>query len=926
LKILGISAFYHNSAAALVVDGKIISAVEEERFTRKKNDSEFPVNSIVFCLRDSELCLKDLDAIIFYDNPNIKFSRLISTIIKDIPYNFSYFKNVLFQWVHDKLFLRDKIFKALKNIDNSVSETILDKLQFCKHHISHAASAYYPSNLNKAIILVMDGVGEWQTTTIMKGIDGKIIPYKEINFPDSLGLLYSTFTAYLGFKVNSGEYKLMGLSPYGKDKYSELIKKHLIHINSDGSFKLNMKYFDYTKSTKMYNQKFCQLFNREARKNNEELDSFHADIAKSIQLVLEDAILKIVKQAHKELKINNLVMAGGVALNCVANSKIKALNLFENIWIQPASGDAGAAVGSALYFYYLQHNYKVDSEQYDFMKGALLGPSYTNQEIITVLDAYGATYKLYENKEELIKETANLMHQGNVVGWHQGKAEFGPRALGNRSILADPRSPSMQEKVNLKIKSRESFRPFAPAILEEYVEEYFDFNTSPYMLFTSQVKNTIKRPGKTNIYESLKEVRSQIPAITHVDYSARLQTVSKQSNLKFYTLLEQFNELTQCPVLINTSFNIRGEPMVLTPEDSYKCFMMTDMDVLVMEDIMLIKSEQKNELDFSLEKQNYLDRDANNEKRHGTYKNGTVRKVVLREHVASMSRYVSYKSFFNNCDSYIDKKYHLKTDSNGFIQPSKLYEQADLDILFIGGSTTECMYVNPLYRFPYLTGRLIEQKIGKRINSYNSGVSGNTSLHSLILLQSKIFALDMDMIVMMHNQNDFFYLLTLGSYYTGKGTRSIYSGELNEWSNKDEFEEIIGKKLSYDYAIMCKEFSKNLKSFIYLCRARDITPVLMTMAKRDPYNTNNTKFIEDAYSKLNDNYGIDCDEYYKMYDGFNDMIREVANNENCMLVDLAVEIKPCKELFYDTIHLNEAGSVQAARVISDVLVGVIDNE
>lgn len=925
MKILGISAFYHNSAAALIIDGKIISAVEEERFTRIKNDSSFPYNSIIFCLKNSKIELNDLDSIVFYDNPNIKFDRFVKTMISTAPFNYKYFKKHFFQWMNDKLFLEKNIINNFYKIDkNFIKDKV--ELKFLKHHISHAASAYYPSNLEEAIVIVIDGVGEWQTTTIMKASKGKLYPYKEIVFPDSLGLLYSTFTAYLGFKVNSGEYKVMGLAPYGKDEYSEIIKKEIIQINSNGSFKLNQKYFNYTHDDiNMYSINFIKLFGRKQRQENEEIDSFHINIAKSIQVVLEEAIINICKNAYEELKINNLVLAGGVALNCVANSKIKELELFENIWIQPAAGDAGGAIGAALFDYYQTHHYETNENKFDFMQGSLLGPEYKNNEVLDILNAYGATYYI-KNEFEIINETVELLEDGNIIGWHQGKAEFGPRSLGNRSILADPRSSKMQEKLNLKIKFRESFRPFAPAILEEDAEEYFSINKSPYMLFTAEVKNKIEVEKKNGFLENLKQVRSSIPAVTHVDYSARVQTVSEESNLKFYNLLKMFKNKTNCPVLVNTSFNVRGEPIVLTPEDSFKTFMMTDMDVLVIENIILFKNEQKLNINFDNMKERYIKEDSFKLDTKTKYRNEIDRNLSLREHSLCMKTYVNQQSdFFNESDQYIHKDYLFRTDSYGFIQPSNIHTKADLNIIFIGGSTTECMYVDEEYRFPYLVGRILEQNTGKKINSYNAGVSGNTSQHSIINLIGKVFAMEnLNIVVMMHNQNDLFTLLAYGTYYSKKGERSIYKYENAATQNSDdEWTELRGKKITTNFENIKEEYRKNLKTFIYICQAREVTPVLMTMALRTVQNSNNIEWLKKIYQPLEDDYGIKVDEYIKMFDIFNDIIRDVSREHDIVLIDLASEIEHNKELFYDAIHFNNAGSVRASTIISNTLKEII---
>ena len=919
--VLGISAYYHNSAAAIVRDGNIIAAVEEERFTREKNDSAFPVNSVMYCLKAANVELTDVDQIVFYDNPNLKLSRLIKTAIRGVPHNYSYYRKVILGWFSEKFYLHKNFLKNLKEIDARQGAVAAEKLRFTDHHISHAASAYYPSGLDEAIILVMDGVGEWQTTTLMTARKGKIEPQKEINFPDSLGLLYSAFTAYLGFKVNSGEYKVMGLAPYGEDKYSGVIKNNLISLNQDGGFHLNQKYFEYTSSTRMFNDDFCQLLGREARKDEEPIEQFHADIAKSLQVVLEEAICNIVKHAYETYGINNLVMAGGVALNCVANEKIKQLGLFENIWIQPAAGDSGGALGAALLAYYSEHEYTGQPKNQDFMQGSLLGPSYSNEEVENVLNAYGAVYHKLDDTD-LYKETARLIANENVVGWHQGRAEFGPRALGSRSILGDARSTQMQEKMNLKIKFRESFRPFAPAVLKERALDYFDAEHSPYMLFTAQVKNKLEVAPAQSMMDTLKQVRSDIPAVTHVDHSARLQTVSADTNPAFHALLKEFNAQTGCGVLINTSFNVRGEPIVLTPEDSYKTFMMTNMDVLVIGNYLMHKSEQPGLIDFRDERDSFIARDNKARVREETYNNSLKRNLTLREHVPSTAKFVNIKDIKGLTESYVHKSYRLKTDRDGYIWPSKIHPQADCEVLFLGGSTTECMYVDELYRFPYLAGRMLEQKTGRKINSYNAGVSGNTSMNSIVNLVGKCLEKPLDIVVMMHNQNDLFTLLSLGTYRPTTGTRSVYTnvGRKRKVDTFDEMEEIRGTMLEYDFDEIKKKFASNLKSFIGICRAHNAQPVLMTMAYRNTLNCKDSLgYVKKTYGALQTDYGIELDEYFEMFDEFNQVIRDVAAQESTILVDLATRITPSKEVFYDIIHFNEVGCVNAAKEISSVL-------
>ncbi len=592
--ILGISAFYHDSAAALIVDGEIVAAAQEERFTRKKHDSSYPKNAIDYVLGQSNS--NKIDYVVFYDKPFLKFERLIETYIATAPYGFGSFRKAFPLWLKEKLFQK----KLLKD---RLSETEYFKFNspevyFSEHHFSHAASAFYPSPFNEAIILTLDGVGEWATTTISIGRGNKLEVIKEIHFPHSLGLLYSAFTYYAGFKVNSGEYKLMGLAPYGEPKYKDKILNNLIDLKEDGSFRLDMSYFNYMTGLTMVNKKFEDLFGHPVRSSDEEeIKQFHMDIAASIQIVLEEIVEKLTSSIADKYKIKNLCLAGGVALNCVANGKVLKAKKYENIWVQPAAGDAGGALGAALALWYstLGNNRHLVMNS-DSMKGSYLGPSYSSNEIEDILIALGAKYTKYEVKE-LMEETANALVEGKAVGWFQGRMEFGPRALGNRSILADPRNSSMQKTLNLKIKYRESFRPFAPSILRDDVSDWFEMNSeSPYMLFVSDVKKnkTIiqKEEIQTSGFERLNQTLSQVPAITHVDYSARVQTVEKETNEYFYLLLKKFKEKTNCPILINTSFNVRGEPIVLSPKEAFKCFMGTELDVLVCGDFMMYKKDQ----------------------------------------------------------------------------------------------------------------------------------------------------------------------------------------------------------------------------------------------------------------------------------------------------------------------------------------------
>ena len=597
-KILGISCYYHDSAAALVVDGEIDSAVQEERFTRIKHDSNFPVNSIKYILKKNKIKLNEIDYIVFYEKPFLKFERLLETYLDNVPFGLKSFLKSMPIWAKEKLFQKQNIFKELKNIDQNFKDK--SKLKFVEHHVSHAASAYYPSPFNDAIIFTADGVGEWATTTIGIGKENKIDLLKEIIYPDSLGLLYSAFTYYCGFKVNDGEYKLMGLAPYGKPIYKDLIYKNLVSVYQDGTFKLNQKFFDYSTGLTMVNSNFESLFGRKIKKSDEKIDQFYMDVAASIQLVLEEIILKICKNIKAEYKISNLCLAGGVALNCVINGKIVKEKIFKNVWIQPAAGDAGGALGSALYLWNnleLNGDKKIKRQNIDIMKGSYLGPSYNNDEVKFFLDQMNAKYQ-YMEEENLLNFVAKKISEEKIFGWFQGKMEFGPRALGNRSIIADPTSIDMQKNLNLKIKFRESFRPFAPAILEEEVKNWFKLDCkSPYMLMVSDVLDDKRiEPSlaeeKFSGIEKLKVKRSIIPAITHVDFSARIQTVNKKDNDLFYKLIKKFYEIKKVPILVNTSFNIKDEPIVNTIEDAYRCFLIADLDFLVCENYVLDKKEQ----------------------------------------------------------------------------------------------------------------------------------------------------------------------------------------------------------------------------------------------------------------------------------------------------------------------------------------------
>ena len=599
--ILGISAFYHDSAAALIIDGKIIAAAQEERFTRKKHDSSYPYNSIKYVLNEAKLELTQVDQIVFYEKPFLKFERLLETYLAFAPKGFQSFLMSMPIWLREKLFQKNFIFNQLKRNDKSFND--IEKISFSEHHFSHAASAFYPSPYNEAVILTLDGVGEWATSTVAVGKNNKISILKEINFPHSIGLLYSAFTYYTGFKVNSGEYKLMGLAPYGKPKYVEIILKELIDVKEDGSFRLNMKYFNFATGLTMTNDKFSALFGQKVRDSkNELLTQFHMDIASSIQVVIEEIVLKLVGNIQKETNVKNLCLAGGVALNCVANGKIEKNKIFDNIWIQPASGDAGGSLGAALAYWYQELSKpREKTKQIDDMNGGYLGPSFKEDIIEENLKNLGAKFTKY-NSEKLFEKVANALNNGKIVGWFQGRMEFGPRALGGRSIIADPRSEKMQKNLNLKIKYRESFRPFAPSILREDLNDWFELNCdSPYMLLVADVKKNIqiKEDIKDkNLFgiDRLNLKRSIIPAVTHVDYSARIQTVHKETNPKYYELIKKFKDITKCPILVNTSFNIRGEPIVCSVEDAYRCFMGTELDFLVCENYILDKAEQNNQL------------------------------------------------------------------------------------------------------------------------------------------------------------------------------------------------------------------------------------------------------------------------------------------------------------------------------------------
>ena len=597
MRILGISAYYHDAAACLVVDGEIIAAVQEERFTRKKHDSNFPINAIGYCLEEGKCQPRNIDHVVFYEKPFLKFERLLETYLAFAPKGYLSFVHALPVWLKDKLFQKTVIGNQLKGLwGNSIDWT--ERLSFSEHHLSHAASAFFPSPFKEASILTMDGVGEWTTTSLASGSGNQLTVLKEIHFPHSLGLLYSSITYYTGFKVNSGEYKVMGLAPYGEPKYVTLIKDNLIDIKEDGSFALNMDYFNYCTGLTMTNRKFDKLFGGPPRKSESTLTQREMDLAASIQVVTEEVVIKLSRSIAKSTRKKNLCLAGGVALNCVANGKLLRENIFERVWIQPAAGDAGGAIGAALSAYHIMLGKpRTIADGIDGMKGSYLGPRYAQKDTEQRLAAVGAVFTTHSD-EDIINTTAQELADGNAVGWHQGRMEFGPRALGGRSILADPRSPATQKMLNLKVKYRESFRPFAPSVLREDVAEWFDINTdSPYMLLVANVAESRQKPmtdveQKLFGIDKLNVLRSSIPAVTHVDYSARVQTVHRQTNPRYYQLIQKFKELTGCPVLVNTSFNVRGEPIVSTPEDAFRCFMGTEIDILVVGNCVMRKRAQ----------------------------------------------------------------------------------------------------------------------------------------------------------------------------------------------------------------------------------------------------------------------------------------------------------------------------------------------
>ncbi len=609
--ILGISAFYHDSAATIIVDGKIVAAAQEERFTRIKHDKNYPFNAIEFVLKYSKLKLSEVDHIIFFEKPFLKFERLLETYVAFAPRGFKSFCKAMPIWLSEKLFQKNLLFNRLREHDKNFNDK--NRIMFSDHHLSHAASAFFPSPFNQAVVLTADGVGEWATTTVAVAKDNKVEIKKEIHFPHSLGLLYSAFTYYTGFKVNSGEYKLMGLAPYGKPIFKEKILNHLIDVKDDGTFNLNQEYFNYATGLTMTNEKFDALFENPARRpDKENLTQFHMDIASSIQEVTEEIMIKLVSSIAKDYNIKNLCLAGGVALNCVANGKLLEKKIFDKIWIQPAAGDAGGSLGAGLALWHNELDQPRIVNPNDDMDGSYLGPEYKDEQIRTILDEIGAEYEFIK-EDEIIYRTAEDLSKGFAVGWFQGRMEFGPRALGARSILGDPRSSSMQKNLNLKVKYRESFRPFAPSVLREDVSEWFNLNIdSPYMLLVSNVnqKKCISMTDEQNNLfgiDKLNIKRSEIPAVTHVDYSARIQTVHKNTNSKYYDLIKKFKEITGCPVLVNTSFNVRGEPIVNTPQDAFNCFMGTELDTLVIGNFYLDKKKQNENLKKDYSKEFELD-------------------------------------------------------------------------------------------------------------------------------------------------------------------------------------------------------------------------------------------------------------------------------------------------------------------------------
>jgi carbamoyltransferase len=610
--IIGVSAYYHDSAACLLNDGEIVAAAQEERFTRKKHDAGFPHHAIQYCLKEADIAVSQIENVVFYEKPFVKFERILETYLAFAPRGFKSFSKAMPLWIKDKLFQKSALVSALEStLGGDINWR--ERLLFSEHHLSHAASAFYPSPFESAAVLTLDGVGEWTTTSLAVGNGRDLNVVKEIHFPHSLGLLYSAFTYYTGFKVNSGEYKVMGLAPYGEPRYADLIREKLITVADDGSFQLDMSYFDYATGLTMTNRKFDALFGGPPRTSEAELTQREMDLAASIQKVTEDIVVQIAKGIAKDTGEKNLCLAGGVALNCVVNGILLREKVFDNIWIQPAAGDAGGALGAALSAWYLHHKKERNvSSELDAMKGSYLGPEYCNDEIEDELNACKAVYKKL-SIEDLLEQVATAVADGRAVGWMQGRMEFGPRALGGRSIIADPRSPVMQKQLNLKVKYRESFRPFAPSVLREYVHDWFEHNTdSPYMLLVADVQQNKRRTATAEEeglfgIDKLNALRSSVPAVTHVDYSARIQTVHADTNYRYHAVISKFKDKTGCPLVVNTSFNVRGEPIICTPTDAFKCFMGTELDVLAIGDYLLNKEEQDEKLKGSYEKQYELD-------------------------------------------------------------------------------------------------------------------------------------------------------------------------------------------------------------------------------------------------------------------------------------------------------------------------------
>jgi carbamoyltransferase len=602
--ILGISAYYHDSAACLIYNDEIVAAAHEERFTRIKQDESFPVNAIKYCLDEVGITLNELEVIVYYEKPFLKFERLIESYYHFAPLGLPSFVKSIPVWVREKLFIKDEIYKQLKNVGDYSRKKV--KLYFSEHHLSHAASAYFASGFDSAAVLTLDGMGEWASASIALGKGNDLQIIKELHYPNSLGLLYSAFTYFLGFMVNSGEYKLMGLAPYGNNNsaevisFKDIIRRELVEIKDDGSIKLNMKYFAFATGLKMIrNHKWEKLFGFKRRLPENRVEQHHSNLALAIQEVIEEIVLKMATEAKRLTGETNICLAGGVALNCVANSALLRENIFENIFIQPASGDAGGALGAAYSYLYLHEKFPLVKSDTDKMKGAFLGPAFSDSDVLKTARKYKASYRFFENDNDVFKYAAEKIDIGNVVGWFRGRMEFGPRALGNRSIIGDARNPEMQKKLNLKIKFREGFRPFAPSVLAEDAQNYFDIDiSSPYMLFTAPVLED-KRNNLPMDYENMELMqrlyvqRSVVPAITHCDFSARLQTVHQNTNPDYHSLINEFKKLTSLPIIVNTSFNVRGEPIVCNPDDAFRCFMRTDMDILIMQNYVFIKEDQK---------------------------------------------------------------------------------------------------------------------------------------------------------------------------------------------------------------------------------------------------------------------------------------------------------------------------------------------